>query len=103
DVADRPDVSCRRAAMIVDADEASLVELDAGIRSEQPVGIRTPSDADDQLVDLDLRGLTALLVTHGDRVAAPLRARDFRAETDVEALALELLQSLGRDLLVRVV
>ncbi len=47
-VADRPDALRAGAALIVDLDEAALIELDAGARGQQIARVGTAADGHDE-------------------------------------------------------
>src|SRR5688500_10197346 len=99
-VADGPDVLGGRLAVIVHLDEAALVELHARAVGQQVLRERLAAHAHDQLVDVD--GLTTRGVGVADfhSGSGRLRARDFRAELDVEPLFLEVARGLLRERLV---
>jgi hypothetical protein len=99
-VADRPNVRRRRSALVVDLDEAFLIDLDLGGEVEQVLRDGLAPDRDDELVDGKLLRRAAGLVAYLDRIALDLRARDFRAEAHVQALLLEVAQRFLRDLLI---
>ena len=54
DVADRVHTRLARAAVLVDLDESTIADLDAGALEPQPVGERTATDADHDSVDLEI-------------------------------------------------
>src|SRR4029079_9921222 len=100
DVADRPDVRHRRAAMRVDVDEAPLVELQRHVRRERTRGVRPAPDRDDERVELERLRRAAAFVADFDDVALHGRGRDLLAEPDIEALLLQMAQRFLRDLLI---
>ena len=69
DVADGPDVRHRRAALLVDLDEAALVERHLHVGREQPGRHGPAADGDDERVDVELLRRAAHLVAHLDGVA----------------------------------
>jgi len=89
-----------RAALVIDLDEAALIELDARTGREQIARERTSPDRDDQLVER--QGFLALrvAVNHGDGVALNFRARHLGTQANIKPLLLELALRLLRDLLI---
>ena len=98
DIADGVDVRCFRHALVVDEDEAPLVEGDAAVVRQQVPGPRTPPDGHDQLVE-DL-GFLTVRTRVGDVHLAVLdrRVRHAARQADVEFLLAENLLRFLRDL-----
>ena len=86
--------------LLVDLDEAALVERHLHVGTEQAGRHRPAADGDDEHVDDELLRRAARLVADLDGVALDGRARDLRAEPDVELLLLQVAQRFLRDLLV---
>jgi len=99
-VPDRPYALHARAAGVIDADEAALVKLHAGIRAEQIPGIGAATDRHHQ--PLDGKALCALRILVGDidRRARHRSAGDLGAQANVEAEFLEVSQRFPGELLV---
>ena len=99
-VAHRPDVLGGGLAVVVDLDEAALVELHARAIGQQVLRERPAAHAHDEFVDGDRLAARSVGVGDFDAAARGLRARDLRAELDVEALLLEMARGFLRQALV---
>src|SRR5688572_10640857 len=100
DVTNGPYIRHGRAAMLVDLDEAALVERDLDVGTKQARRDGPAANRDDEGVDGQLLGGAARFVTNLDGVAVDGSAHDFRSEANVELLPLEMAQRFLRDLLI---
>ena len=84
DVADREDVRHVRPHLLVDADQAALVHLDAGALRRDPPAVRAAPHRDEhEPVDLRAVGRVVAFEMHGDARGARLHPHDLRAEHDL--------------------
>src|SRR5690606_3466446 len=83
DVADREDVRHIRALLLIDFDEAALVDLDAGLLGCDLAPVRAAADRDEHAT-VGLRSARSLvaLEVHSDTGRAGLDLHDTRAEHD---------------------
>ena len=86
--------------LLVDLDEAALVERHLDVGPEQAGRHGPAADGDDERVDVELLRRAARLVAHLDGVAFDGRARDLGAEPNVEPLLLQMAQRVFGDLLI---
>ena len=87
-------------AVLIDVDEAPIVEQQLGFRREQTVGARAAPDRDDQLIAGNLLRTVLVLVVDVDTLVGDRRAQYPRTEANVETLGVELLERVARDLRV---
>jgi hypothetical protein len=88
-------------AVVVDRDEATLVQRQAHFVGGQAVGVRGTADRDDQLVEHGGVGFAlGVVVFHGDVVVALGDFADLAAQVDAQALLGEQLVGFLGDLLV---
>src|SRR2546430_4052336 len=83
-VPDRPHALHARAAGVIDADEAALVQLHAGIGPEQILGVGAATDRHHQPLDGKALRAFRILVGDIDRRTRHRRARDLGAQANVE-------------------
>ena len=88
------------AAVLIDLDEAALVQLHAGAGSQQVLRIRPAADGHHQAIDADVLLALGIGVGDIDRIALDGGLRDLGAQADVQPLLLEGAQRLLGQLLV---
>src|SRR5262245_12429602 len=100
-VTDGPDVLDTGTAVLVDLDEAALIELHSRLRSKEVLGVGAPADCNHEPIDSN--ALLSLRIAVGDLhlIARHRRAIHLGAGADVESLLLEVTQRLTRQLLIR--
>src|SRR6185295_18339435 len=95
-VADGPDVRRGGPALVIDGDEATLVDLHAGAVTEQIFGIRATANRYDDLVDLDALLAFGIGVFQLHAARTLVCASDLCAETDVEPELFEVFERFLR-------
>src|SRR5688572_16974463 len=96
EIADRPDVRGSRTALVIDSDEATLVDLYTRALAEQILRERPAADRHHDLVDFDALLALRVGVFQLHTGGALVRARHLCAETNVEPELLEVLERFLR-------
>ncbi|MCY1362166.1 hypothetical protein D9M69_488690 [compost metagenome] len=99
-VTDGVDARHAGTALVVDEDEAALVEVHAAVGGQQVGGHRTTADGDDQLVEHQLLLAFGVGEADGDLLLLHLGAGDAGAQADLKTLLGQHLQGFLGDLLV---
>src|ERR1700722_4925769 len=99
-VAHGPDTVGCGVALLIDLNEATLVQLYAGPWRQQVFGIRAAPDRDDNFIDAERMGPALVGVADGDVAISRDGAAHLGAKPDIQALLPEVTRGLGGELLI---